>query len=165
MRRAAILLKVFALTACAFCQSTGAVPNISGKWVLEQGRSSFGQGGKPFEQVRIIKQSARKIEIVTKWITPVRRQGALLTTLVPDGKDHPASSQDYAFDTMARSRWDGDALVAEFVHTPASDAVPKSKWTHRYSLLSDGDTLIVDVHAVPGLASPFEQHLVFSRQK
>jgi hypothetical protein len=133
-----------------------AVPNLSGHWVLDLGKSDFGPapGGARSDQ---IDHKEPQLAIKRSIGSPDGAVEAMLTYVV-DGK--PYTNAIGGNDVTSKLKWDGKVLVMEsLIQTPQGPA----DVSDRYTLSPDGSTLTVD-RSVGIQGQSFTQKLVFAKQ-
>jgi len=146
---------VLALAATA---QTKPAPNFSGYWKLDLERSNFGGVPPPESAGYVIRHIGAKLAF--DYTLESRTSRVEVTT---DGLERMTDSND-EFEVWTRAFWEGPVLVFEARQKarPAHPA-PGVKWTSRWRLSSDGQTLTIDrqITAPQGQVS---QLLVFDRE-
>lgn len=153
--------RVFHLAAAALLLAAPvagqSVPNLSGTWTLQVGKSSFGMMQAPQGRTDVIDHQEPKLTIKRTVVTAAGETTSNLVYAV-DGK--PYKNMVGESELTSTLKWDGSALVmVSTVTTPQGAATI----TDRYTLSADGKTLTqARTIAVQGQEIP--QTLVLTKQ-
>jgi hypothetical protein len=150
-----VLVLIAAATALA---QTPAKPNLTGIWIMDVAKSSFGGLEAPQSARYLIRHLGAKIEMQYEVDGHVTR-----VDVTPDGEEHLLESLPES-ENLARVYWLGAVLVFEGRIKPtASSNAPVVKWTSRWSLSEDKKTLTIDRH-ITSQQTSVEQKVVFEKQ-
>src|ERR1039457_3718102 len=125
------------LTACQVAWPQDKQPDLSGRWVMDASKSSYGGMAPPKSYVEAIKSKDATLTIAT---TSEDRGGEqkYLTKLTTDGRDNLNEINGNEF--HSKSRWEGGKLVTTVTGDHGMRLVEVR------SLSSDGETQTVETH-------------------
>src|SRR6185436_8519115 len=117
-------------------QASGqAVPNLSGTWVMQADKSSFGQMPAPSGRTDVITHQEPKLTVKRTVVSGGVEQGSDLVFAV-DGK--PWKNMVGANEITSTLKWEGQTLVMVSTLTSPQGEITI---TDRYTLSEDGKTL------------------------
>jgi hypothetical protein len=151
-----------ALAAFTLAASTTAraqsVPNLSGTWVLQVDKSSFGMGPAPSSRTDVIDHQEPKLLIKR---TIVNAAGGSTTSdlvYAVDGK--PYKNTVGTNELMSTLKWDGATLVMT-----SQTSTPQGEFTitDRYTLSADGKTL-TQARQIAAQGQEISQTMILAKQ-
>ena len=146
---------LLAFTAAAQVKST---PNFSGYWKLNTEKSDFGGAPVPESAGYVIRHIGGKLTFDYTQDSHTTR-----VDLTTDGQERMTDSNADA-EVWARAFWDGPVLVFEARQRPRpAHEIPAVKWTSRWKLSADGQTMTIERQITGGQAQ-LTQVLVFNRE-
>ncbi len=134
-----------------------AVPNVSGDWKLNVGKSNYGSFPAPLGATRKIVQSGERLSLTT---VQKSTKGDVTTQLnyTTDGKESVNQSQ--TGESKGTAQWIGDKLMIDSSREVAGAVLKQREiWT----LSAEGKTLTIDAHvSLPN--GEFDVKQVFEKQ-
>lgn len=154
--KSALIPVLLVLTAAA---QTKPAPNFSGYWKLNAERSDFGGAPAPDSAGYVIRHIGGKLTFDYTQDSHTTR-----VDLTTDGQERMTDSNNADAEVWARAFWDGPVLVFEARQRPRpAHEVPAVKWTSRWKLSADGQTLTIERQII-GPQAQLTQVLVFNRE-
>jgi hypothetical protein len=151
----ALLTLLLALAAVA---QTRPTPNFSGYWKLNLEKSDFGGAPPPGSAGYVIRHIGAKLTFDYTQDDKTSR-----VDIATDGQERMTDSNADA-EVWSRAFWEGPVLIFEARQKarPAHPA-PGVKWTSRWKLSSDGQTLTID-RQITAPQGQLNQVLIYNRE-
>lgn len=144
-------------TAAAAAPS-GATPNLSGAWKLNNSKSDFGEMPPPDSRIETIDQNGNSVKIDTALIGGPMGDVKFSTSVTTDGKE--STSTIMGNPAKSTAHWEGNSLV---VNTTAQFQDNSFQIKNTYTLSPDGKTLDL-TSQFSGGNGDMQQKLVFDKQ-
>lgn len=133
------------LTTCQLAWPQTSAPDLSGRWVMDASKSSYGGMALPKTYVETIETHSSALSISTD-AEDQRGEQKYLTKLTTDGKDNLNMINGNEF--HSKSHWDGPKLVTTVTGDRGLTLVEVR------SLSADGKTQIVETYMGQAGATP-----------
>ena len=147
------------LVVLAAAAQTKPTPNFSGYWRLNAEKSDFGGAPAPDSAQYVIRHIGGKLTFDYTQDSHTTR-----VDVTTDGQERMTDSNNADAEVWARAFWDGPVLVFEARQRPRpAHEVPAVKWTSRWKLSADGQTLTIERQII-GPQAQLTQVLVFNRE-
>jgi microcystin-dependent protein len=136
-----------------------ATPNLTGTWILNLSKSTFGDFPPPISETDKIVDNEPSVKIGISQIGGPMGDMNFTMDLSTDGKETTASSM-FGGEVKHKARWDGNSLV---VDSTMNGPNGEGKFTSKYTLDADGKTLTVKTHISGGMGD-MDMKSVFEKQ-